>query len=634
VVSLDDHHLASPASQALEVSISSTTFILVNIYHHVVNHHPALGHIIRSPLDTTLPTYVVGDFNTHSSTWSFLGATVSSWASPLEDWFKNSDLSLVNPTGFATHRGEARQRDSIIDLALLNDSALCTGRFSSVSVSFPDSLGSDHAALLISWTPPFDPLPYVPTVLPGFIIDNSLVASWTKDFASLPMPPISDIASLTHTADALDTDIYAVSGKLFKRRHTPDFRGLQWWNIHCEAALTAVTSIRGKSRKDAIKALQQTIIEAKRRWSNDNLTTVTRDTLWKATAWRHGRHANKIPPLLKLDGTLATSHTNLRQVLSDRFFPIVPKPVPDSDPSDPLPLPPRDFAPISDKEVSHNLSCTLNKSAPGPTGITYKLLKWCHAAAPSRLTSIFNAAISLRHHPWHSATVVPILKPGKIDYRVAKAYRPISLLECCGKLLERIVLKRVLLDAARFHLFPPRQFGSRDYHTASDAVLSMVHTVQTCVKSGRVAALLLFDIQGFFDNLHVSRLVHIFRLLGFTPSLCNWVRSFLTDRRITLSFNGKPLPEVVLNHGTPQGSPLSPILSVIYILPLLCLTEAWRFRSLSSYVDDGAIVATGATHQSVIQKCADGFFIVADWLLRNGLRLDPNKTEFITFQPR
>jgi len=121
-------------------------------------------------------------------------------------------------------------------------------------------------------------------------------------------------------------------------------------------------------------------------------------------------------------------------------------------------------------------------------------------------------------------------------------------------------------------------------------------------------------------------------LLGFSTSLCLWVRSFLTDRCITLSFNREPLPEVVLNHGTPQGSPMSPILSAIYILPLLHVAERWRFRSLSTYVDDGAIVATGATHQSVIQKCQDGFFTVIDWLMRNGLRIDPDKTEFIAFQ--
>jgi len=309
--------------------------------------------------------------------------------------------------------------------------------------------------LSITWSPPFEPLPYVPTLLPGFVIDDSLVTSWTKDFSLLPTPVISDIPSLTRTADALNTDIYAVSGKMFKRRHTPDFRGLRWWNIHCEAALTVVTSIQGESCKDAIKALRQTIAEAKRGWTNDNFTTVTRDTLWKATAWRHGRQANKIPPLLKLGGTLATSHTDLRQVLSNRFFPTVPKPVPDSDPSDPQPRPMRKLALISDKEVTCNLSHTSNKSAPGPSGITYKLLKWCHAAAPSCLTTLFNTAISLGHHLWHSATVVPIPKPSKIDYWVAKAYQPISLLECCGKLLERIVSKRVLLDAARLHLFPP-----------------------------------------------------------------------------------------------------------------------------------------------------------------------------------
>ena len=168
---------------------------------------------------------------------------MSSWAAPLEDWFEDSDLTLVNPTGLVTRKGKANQRDSVIDLALLNDSALCTGRFSPVSISFDASLGLDHAAITIYWSPLFDPLLYVPTVLPGFVIDDSLVASWTKDFASLPTPIILSVSSLIQAADVLDTDIYAVSGKLFKCCHTPDFQGLKWWNIHCEAALTCVASI-------------------------------------------------------------------------------------------------------------------------------------------------------------------------------------------------------------------------------------------------------------------------------------------------------------------------------------------------------------------------------------------------------
>ena len=78
---------------------------------------------------------------------------------------------------------------------------------------------------------------------------------------------------------------------------------------------------------------------------------------------------------------------------------------------------------------------------------------------------------------------------------------------------------------------------------------------------------------------------------------------------------------------------MSLILSAIYILPLLCIAESWRFKSLSTYVDNGAIIATGASHHSIMQKCADSFFTVTDWLLRNGLRVDPDKMEFIAFQP-
>jgi len=303
-------------------------------------------------------------------------------------------------------------------------------------------------------------------------------------------------------------------------------------------------------------------------------------------------------------------HTDLRQVLSARFFPTVPKPIPASHPDDPAPHPVRPFAPITDEEVSRNLAKTSNASAPGPTGIGYKLLKWCHVANPDRLTTLFNASIQLGHHPWCTASVLPIPKPGKTDYRIAKAYRPISLLECCGKLLEKIVAKRVLLDSNRYHLLPPSQFGSRDYHSAVDAALALTHSAQSCTKSGYVGALLLFDIQGFFDNLHVERLTHCFSLLGFAPQLCEWVKSFLTDRRVLLSLNGDPLPEIVLNHGTLQGSPLLPLLSAIYTAPLLRLIENWKWRSLSMYVDDGSIFATGATHKDASERAADGFSIV------------------------
>jgi len=293
IVPMPDDDIATLSSQVLEVSISGNVFRLVNIYHHCPKKGHGLSHLFTHPLDPSLPTLVVGDFNTHSSTWSSPGATVSSWATPLEEWFEDSDLTLANPAGLATRKGNPKhnERDSVLDLVLINDTAIATGRFSPITISFEDSIGSDHAALHIYWSPPLPPAMYSPQILPGFKLDDTLADTWKKEFAKLPTPSITSLPSLIAVADALDADIYSVSGSLFKRRTTPDYRGLRWWNLHCEAALTAVTSSQGTSRAPAIKALRQTIVEAKRAWSNDALAKAASDVLclWKATQWRHGR---------------------------------------------------------------------------------------------------------------------------------------------------------------------------------------------------------------------------------------------------------------------------------------------------------------------------------------------------------
>jgi len=210
----------------------------------------------------------MGDFNTHSSTWSFPWVTISSWACPLEEWFKDSELELMSPPRTATRLGDPKsngkfQRDSVLDLVLLNDVATCTGRFSSVSVSFSDSLGSDHAALFICWFPPSPPRPYERTILPGFSLDDTLRDSWSKAFSLLPTPPTNTVPLLMTAADQFDMDIYDTCIPLFRRRMTPDFRGVRWWNAHCEAALTLVKTTNRGSCAATGRALRAVVREAK-----------------------------------------------------------------------------------------------------------------------------------------------------------------------------------------------------------------------------------------------------------------------------------------------------------------------------------------------------------------------------------
>jgi len=116
---------------------------------------------------------------------------------------------------------------------------------------------------------------------------------------------------------------------------------------------------------------------------------------------------------------------------------------------------------------------------------------------------------------------VAINKPFKPDYSKPKAYRPISLMECAGKLLEKIVASRMNADIATHDLIPMTQFGSRPQHSTVDAIATLVHRIQATRMTKNIGALLLFDISGFFDNINPACTVQLFRNKGFPPSVCD-----------------------------------------------------------------------------------------------------------------
>ena len=453
-------------------------------------------------------------------------------------------------------------------------------------------------------------------------------------FRRRPHPVITDIKSLVNAAIQLHKDMDAVSAELFDRRHTPDPRGVNWWDTRCSAAVTVVRSTPyGPERRQASAALSATVTQVKRDWAQAALDSSSGQDLWSVARWRHGRRISHIPPLM-IEGSLCHDPERMADSFRKRFFSAAPTHVSPSQPDDPPPLPERPYIPVSEDEIRHALASTSNKSAPGLSGINYKLLKWAFAAAPHRFTSLFDACLRLGHHPWHDALVVIIPKPNKPDYSIPKAYRPISLLECCAKLVEKIVARRFLSDINHLDLLPRTQFGSRDYSSPVDAILAITHKAETVIKSKYVGAMILFDIQGFFDNISIPRLLRICTDLGFPTTICAWLESFLSDRHIRFSFNNFKSDYFTVNHGTPQGSPLSPILSALFTSPLLRLTERWSpSRSLSMFVDDGSIFAAAPTFLSATRLACSGFEEVLGWLHRNGLRADREKTEFITFFP-
>jgi Reverse transcriptase (RNA-dependent DNA polymerase) len=371
---------------------------------------------------------------------------------------------------------------------------------------------------------------------------------------------------------------------------------------------------------------------AKRKWVNNFLHDATPERLWSAARWHLGRRQRLIPALTTASG-LSDEPPRMAEALQACFFKLHPHPVTESFPDDLLPARPRPFSPISTAEIADCLQPTSNKSTPGPSGHNYKLVKWMFATQAECLTWIFNVCISQGYHPkaWRTAAITIVPKPGKEDYSLPKCYHPIALLECLGKLLEKVITKRLSYDITSLSLIPTTQFSACPHSSTVDAGLCLTHNVETAHALGSVYGMILFDIQGFFDNVNHARLIALVCSLGFPPEICGWITSFLHNRTVHLRFNNFTSEEINLELGTPQGSPLSPILSVIYASPLLHLAKTWESTMLSMFIDDGNILAHGPSY-AILAMCLHNFYTSCHgWCMCAGLTIEPEKTEVLFF---
>ena len=184
-------------------------------------------------------------------------------------------------------------------------------------------------------------------------------------------------------------------------------------------------------------------------------------------------------------------------------------------------------------------------------------------------------------------------KPGKIikEQTEAGAYRPISLLCTVGKIIDSVMAARITRAAEESHLLPDMQMGNRANRSTELAVRILSDAVHTAWSRNACASLLQLDLSGAFDTVHHLRLLDTMRAKGLPAWVVRWVRSYLEDRTAVLVFDGEASARRVVPAGVPQGSPLSPILFILYISTLYNDLERLRGTLTIGFADDTNVLA-------------------------------------------
>ena len=161
---------------------------------------------------------------------------------------------------------------------------------------------------------------------------------------------------------------------------------------------------------------------------------------------------------------------------------------------------------------------------------------------------------------WREMRVVFIPKPGR-ELSLAKNWRPLNLINCVGKLGEKVVADRI--QAFGGDLFHRLQFGSVKGRSAVDGLYRSVVKARRCINEGGDVGWGFWDVKGGFQNVVGGEVLSCLADVEGTRGLCGWVRQFVAGRTFEVSWDGKVRGVGSSSMGVSQGSPLSPVLFLV-----------------------------------------------------------------------
>ena len=599
--------------------------------------------------DPAGPQVIVGDLNLHHPLWDRAGRTTPE-SDILLRLAHQWQLTLQTPWGEPT-RQRHNEQDSTIDHAWVSASLQCT------YYGDPGYEGSDHRAQLIEilTTPPTRQ--QRATEAPGWswtMMNRDLVAIEAK---GLHFPgPLDSPAQIDEAVDSLTAQLTNIANISTPRRKTNYGRAEPWWDSTVTAAIqqarearrryaASPTEPRWRDLQRACTHQLHTIRDAKTKSWRSALQTASNDQreLWNLERWARLRSHQppepiSLPPLRQsndADSPVATSHQEKATILARRFFPDSVADLSDVD----LDLQDSQYQrftidnTVTKAEITEILQKTGAWKAPGPDLLPTGFLKACKGPLAKLLAELATASLRLEHFPtqFRAAKVVVLRKPGKTlaQQQTAGAYRPISLLNAMGKIIETVFSRRLAAAAEAQGLLPETQMGNRPQRSTDLAIKLVVDATHTAWTSRAIATLLQLDIKGAFDTVNHTRLLHTLQLLGFPLWAVRWVHSFLTDRTASLSFDSETTPPLRVTAGVPQGSPLSAILFLLYTASLYTQLQEHTGLIAVGFADDLNLLAFGKDTQETCRHLEGAWQTCRQWSRTRGMEFAPEKSELI-----
>ena len=284
---------------------------------------------------------------------------------------------------------------------------------------------------------------------------------------------------------------------------------------------------------------------------------------------------------------------------------------------------------ITLEELQQAIKNLKNNKAAGLDDIRTEQLKHLGPIALQWLLNMYNHCIEQKTVPniWRKAKVIAILKPGK-DPDNPKSFRPISLLCHTYKLLERIILNRIvdLIDEQLNN----EQAGFRKGKSTTGQLLNLTQHIEVGFQERKVTGAVFVDLTAAYDTVNHQRLLQKVYHLTNDLQLTRFIKTMLEDRRYYVELDGQKSRWRKQKNGLPQGGVLAPTLYNIYTADIPTTEETRNFI----YADDLCITAQAYSFEEVEKNLSKGLIKLSRYYEENQLKANPTRTQISVFHLR
>lgn len=291
-------------------------------------------------------------------------------------------------------------------------------------------------------------------------------------------------------------------------------------------------------------------------------------------------------------------------------------------------------APFTTDELLLTASRLPRGKAPGPDLVPNEVVTQAIKARPALFLELFNRCLCTGMFPgrWKAASLVLLPKNANKPPDEPSSYRPLSLLDGMGKVLERMMLTRINEHTLSTGCLSPNQHGFRRGQSTMDALKAVTDQADTAargsVQDRHLCAVVALDVKNAFNSAPWTKIDAALRRRAFPAQLIRLVRSYLTDRTLFIGAGDDGPTRLTVTCGVPQGSVIGPALWNLFYDDLLQLPVP-RGVSLICFADDLAVVTIAHNAELLEEAVNPTLGLIDSWMTDNGLEVSPAKSEAI-----